>query len=254
MTGPATPSSPTTPPAASARTVAEAVAQVLAPELGHVFGVVGSGNFHLTNALAAAGVPFTAARHEGGAATMADAFARAWFKLTHRDMGPIARYLGPLVPKEELLWQDPLPAVDHQLIDDADAGALKEQVLASGLTVSQLVSLTWAAASSFRGSDKRGGVNGARIRLAPQKDWAVNEPEQLARVLAAYQQVKADFAGDVSIADLIVLGSLHDRTLADRLLGSTSEEVLKRAQCDVLIVRPETNIGELPVPEDAVGT
>ena len=110
----------------------------------------------------------------------ADAFARAWFKLTHRDMGPVARYLGPEVPSEELLWQDPLPKVDHELIDDADAAALKEQILASGLTTSQLVSTTWAAASSFRGSDKRGGVNGARIRLAPQKDWEVNNPVQLA--------------------------------------------------------------------------
>ena len=121
----------------------------------------------------------------------ADAFARAWFKLTHRDMGPLARYLGPEVPSEELLWQDPLPAVDHELIDDADAAALKEQILASGLTISQLVSTTWAAASSFRGSDKRGGVNGARIRLAPQKDWEVNNPVQLAAVLETLEGIQA---------------------------------------------------------------
>ena len=116
---------------------------------------------------------------------LADAFARAWFKLTHRDMGPIARYLGPEVPSEALIWQDPLPAVTHQLIDAADVAALKSQILASGLPVSQLVSTAWAAASSFRGSDKRGGANGARIRLEPQSGWEVNEPEQLATVLRA---------------------------------------------------------------------
>ena len=144
-------------------------------------------------------------------AEFADAFARAWFKLTHRDMGPLARYLGPEVPSEELLWQDPLPAVDHELIDDADAATLKEQVLASGLSTSQLVSLTWAAASSFRGSDKRGGVNGARIRLAPQKDWEVNNPVQLATVLETLEGIQGRFnqaqtgAKKVSLADLIVL-------------------------------------------------
>ena len=113
----------------------------------------------------------------------ADAFARAWFKLTHRDMGPIARYLGPLVPKETLIWQDPIPAVDHPLIDDKDIAALKAKILASGLTVPQLVSTAWASASTFRGSDKRGGANGARIRLSPQKDWEVNQPAQLKTVL-----------------------------------------------------------------------
>ena len=112
--------------------------------------------------------------------SFADAFARAWFKLTHRDMGPRARYLGPEVPKEELLWQDPIPAVNHALVDDQDVASLKEKILASGLTVSQLVSTAWASASTYRGSDKRGGANGARIRLAPQKDWKVNQPEQLA--------------------------------------------------------------------------
>ena len=144
-------------------------------------------------------------------AEFADAFARAWFKLTHRDMGPLARYLGPEVPSEELLWQDPLPAVDHELIDDADAATLKEQVLASGLSTAQLVSTTWAAASSFRGSDKRGGVNGARIRLAPQKDWEVNNPVQLATVLETLEGIQGRFnqaqtgAKKVSLADLIVL-------------------------------------------------
>jgi len=141
----------------------------------------------------------------------ADAFARAWFKLTHRDMGPIARYLGPEVPSEELIWQDPVPAVDHELIDAADAAALKQQILASGLSVAELVSTTWAAASSFRGSDKRGGVNGARIRLAPQKDFEVNNPAQLAKVLEVLERVQAAFNADrldgkhVSLADLIVL-------------------------------------------------
>jgi catalase-peroxidase len=114
---------------------------------------------------------------------LADAFARAWFKLTHRDMGPIVRYLGPLVPKEPLLWQDPIPAVNHPLVGDQDIATLKSRILASGLSISQLVSTAWASASTFRGSDKRGGANGARIRLAPQKDWDVNQPAQLAKVL-----------------------------------------------------------------------
>jgi catalase-peroxidase len=141
----------------------------------------------------------------------AEAFARAWFKLTHRDMGPRARYLGPEVPREELIWQDPIPAVDHDLVDASDVAALKASVLASGLTVSELVATAWASASTFRGSDKRGGANGARIRLAPQKDWAVNQPEQLARVLARLEEVRRDFNkqadGDkrISLADLIVL-------------------------------------------------
>ena len=138
----------------------------------------------------------------------ADAFARAWFKLTHRDMGPRARYLGPEVPAEELIWQDPLPAVDHPLVTDADVAALKAQVLASGLTVAELVSTAWASASTFRGSDKRGGANGARIRLAPQKDWAVNQPQQLARVLQVLEGIRAGFSQGgkaISLADLIVL-------------------------------------------------
>ncbi len=141
----------------------------------------------------------------------ADAFARAWFKLTHRDMGPKVRYLGKEVPAEELIWQDPVPAVDHALIDAADVAALKTKILATGLSVSELVSTAWASASTFRGSDKRGGANGARIRLAPQKDWEVNQPAQLAKVLAALEGVQADFNASasggkkVSLADLIVL-------------------------------------------------
>lgn len=141
----------------------------------------------------------------------ADAFARAWFKLTHRDMGPLARYLGPEVPKEELIWQDPIPAVDHPLVDEKDITALKAKVLASGLSVSELVSTAWASASTFRGSDKRGGANGARIRLAPQKDWPVNQPEQLAKVLGVLGEIQSEFnasAGGgkkISLADLIVL-------------------------------------------------
>jgi catalase-peroxidase len=142
----------------------------------------------------------------------ADAFARAWFKLTHRDMGPIQRYLGPLVPKETLIWQDPIPALDHPLIGENEIEQLKAQILATGLTVSQLVSTAWASASTFRYSDKRGGANGARIRLAPQKDWAVNNPAELAKVLQHLESVQTAFNASatdgkkVSLADLIVLG------------------------------------------------
>jgi catalase-peroxidase len=143
---------------------------------------------------------------------LADAFARAWFKLTHRDMGPRARYLGPEVPKEELIWQDPVPAVDHKLVDDKDIANLKAKILGSGLSISQLVSTAWASASTFRGSDKRGGANGARIRLAPQKDWEVNRPKELAKVLKTLEGIQKEFNGaakggkKVSLADLIVLG------------------------------------------------
>ncbi len=142
---------------------------------------------------------------------LADAFARAWFKLTHRDMGPRARYLGPEVPKEELIWQDPIPAVNHPLADAKDIAALKSKILASGLPVSQLVATAWASASTFRGSDKRGGANGARIRLAPQKDWEANQPRQLAEVLRTLEGIQADFnksasgGKKISLADLIVL-------------------------------------------------
>jgi len=143
---------------------------------------------------------------------LADAFARAWYKLTHRDMGPRSRYLGPLVPAEELLWQDPVPAVDHELIDEQDIAALKGRILASGLSISQLVTTAWASAATFRGSDKRGGANGARIRLAPQKDWEVNQPAELGKVLQTLEAIQKAFNGSqsggkkVSLADLIVLG------------------------------------------------
>jgi catalase-peroxidase len=157
----------------------------------------------------------------------ADAFARAWFKLTHRDMGPRERYLGKLVPQEQLIWQDPIPAVDHPLVDANDVAALKAQVLASGLTVAELVGTAWASASTFRGGDKRGGANGARIRLAPQKDWAVNQPAQLARVLGKLEAIKAGFeAGGrkVSLADLIVLAG-----------GAAIEAAAKKAGHDVTV-------------------
>ncbi|VVN23825.1 Catalase-peroxidase [Pseudomonas fluorescens] len=140
---------------------------------------------------------------------LANAFARAWFKLIHRDMGPLSRYLGPELPNEELLWQDPIPAVDHPLVNDSDVAALKSKLLASGLTVSQLVSTAWAAASTFRGSDKRGGANGGRLRLAPQKFWQANQPEQLANVLAKLESIQSEFNSGgkkISLADLIVLG------------------------------------------------
>ena len=142
----------------------------------------------------------------------ADAFARAWFKLTHRDMGPLSRYLGPLVPREQLIWQDPIPAVDHKLIDEQDATVLKSKVLASGLSTSQLVTTAWASAATFRGSDKRGGANGARIRLAPQKAWEVNQPTELAKVLPTLEAIQQDFNNaqsggkKISLSDLIVLG------------------------------------------------
>jgi catalase-peroxidase len=136
----------------------------------------------------------------------ADAFARAWFKLTHRDMGPIARYLGPEVPSEPLIWQDPVPAVDHELVSDADVADLKQRILGSGLSISELVRTAWASAATFRGTDMRGGANGGRIRLAPQHAWEVNNPPELARVLRTLEQVQADFGAPVSMADLIVLG------------------------------------------------
>src|SRR6266478_5415551 len=167
----------------------------------------------------------------------ADAFARAWFKLTHRDMGPLPRYLGPLVPKETLVWQDPVPAVDYKLIDEQDAVALKAKILKSGLSISQLVTTAWASAASFRGSDKRGGANGARIRLTPQKDWEVNQPAELAKVLPKLEAIQKEFNGaqsngnkggvkskKVSLADLVVLGG-----------NAAVEEAAKRAGHDVKI-------------------
>ncbi len=161
---------------------------------------------------------------------LADAFAKAWFKLTHRDMGPLARYLGPLVPKEPLLWQDPLPAVDHELIGEQEIAALKAKLLASGLSISQLVVTAWASASTFRGTDKRGGANGARIRLAPQKDWEVNQPAELAKVLQTLEAIQKEFntaqsgGKKVSLADLIVLGGC-----------AAVEEAAKKASHDVKV-------------------
>jgi catalase-peroxidase len=143
---------------------------------------------------------------------LADAFARAWFKLTHRDMGPRSRYLGPEIPAEDLIWQDPLPAVDYELIDEQDIKDLKSRILATGLSISELISTAWASASSFRGSDRRGGANGARIRLAPQKDWEVNQPAQMKKVLVTFETIQKEFNNaqlggkKVSLADLIVLG------------------------------------------------
>ena len=166
-------------------------------------------------------------RFHANPAEFADAFARAWFKLTHRDMGPRARYLGKLVPKEVLIWQDPVPEVNHALVDAADVAQLKADVLASGLTVSQLVSTAWASASTFRGSDKRGGANGARIRLAPQKDWAVNQPAQLAQVLAKLEAIQQRFNAaqtggkQVSLADLIVLAGNAGVEAAAQAAGHT---------------------------------
>ena len=160
----------------------------------------------------------------------ADAFARAWFKLTHRDMGPRTRYLGPLVPKEELIWQDPVPAVNHPLVDDKDVETLKAKVLASGLSIAQLVTTAWASAASFRGSDKRGGANGGRIRLAPQKDWEANQPAELAKVLSKLESIQKDFNDSqsggkkVSLADLIVLAGC-----------AAIEAAAKKAGCDVKV-------------------
>jgi catalase-peroxidase len=169
---------------------------------------------------------------------LADAFARAWFKLTHRDMGPRARYLGPEVPAEELIWQDPVPAARHQLIDAADIAALKAKILASGLTIPELVSTAWASASTFRGSDKRGGANGARIRLAPQKDWEVNQPAQLAKVLTTLAGIQAQFNAaqtggkSVSLADLIVLGGSAAVEQAAKAAGHHAEVAFTPGRTD----------------------
>ena len=160
----------------------------------------------------------------------ADAFARAWFKLTHRDMGPRNRYLGPDVPSEELIWQDPIPAANHPLVDDRDVSALKKDILASGLDTSKLVSTAWASASTFRGSDKRGGANGARLRLSPQKDWKLNNPQQLGQVLSALEGIQKRFNGSasggkkISLADLIVLAG-----------GAAVEKAAKDAGHDVVV-------------------
>ncbi|MGE4272483.1 MAG: catalase/peroxidase HPI [Desulfitobacterium sp.] len=168
-----------------------------------------------------------AKRYRDNPDEFADAFARAWFKLTHRDMGPRSRYLGPEVPEEELIWQDPVPPVDHELIDEQDIAELKAKLLTSGLSISQLVSTAWASASTFRGSDKRGGANGARIRLAPQKDWEVNQPAQLATVLAVLEKIQAEFNSSqsgstkVSLSDLIILGGAAGIEQAAKNAGHT---------------------------------
>ncbi len=159
----------------------------------------------------------------------ADVFAKAWFKLTHRDMGPVSRYLGKLVPSETLIWQDPIPAVNHKLINRQDIARLKEAILATGVPISHLVSVAWASASTFRGSDMRGGANGAHIRLAPQKDWSVNQPASLAKVIAAFESIQQDFNNaktdgkSVSIADLVVLGGCAAIEVAAKNAGHAIE-------------------------------
>jgi catalase-peroxidase len=183
----------------------------------------------------------------------ADAYARAWFKLTHRDMGPKALYLGPEVPAEELVWQDPVPAVDHKLVDAGDVADLKAQVHASGLTVSELVSTAWASASTFRGSDKRGGANGARIRLAPQKDWAVNQPEQLSKVLAKLEAIQQAFNGaqkggkKVSLADLIVIAGNAGVEAAAQAAGQTIEVPFTAGRTDA--TQEQTDVEAFDVME-----
>ncbi len=183
----------------------------------------------------------------------ADAFARAWFKLTHRDMGPVTRYLGPEVPAEQLLWQDPVPAVDHTLIDAQDTAALKHRILDAGLSISQLVSTAWASASTFRGSDKRGGANGARIRLAPQKDWAVNQPAQLGAVLGVLEGIRRDFNAaqsggkQVSLADVIVLGGCAAVEQAAKNAGHDVEVPFSPGRTDAL--QEQTDVESFAVLE-----
>ena len=186
----------------------------------------------------------------------ADAFARAWYKLTHRDMGPIARYLGPLVPKEVLIWQDPLPAVDYKLVDAQDVTALKANILASGLTISQLVTTAWASASTFRGSDKRGGANGARIRLAPQKNWEVNQPAELAKILPKLEAIQNQFNGSqsggkkVSLADLIVLGGCAAVEAAAKKAGQNVKVPFSPGRTDAS--QAETDVDSFAVLEPTV--
>ena len=184
---------------------------------------------------------------------LSDAFARAWFKLTHRDMGPVSRYLGSEVPDEQLLWQDPVPAVDHELIDAQDIAALKNRILESGLSISQLVSTAWASASTFRGSDKRGGANGARIRLAPQKDWAVNEPARLGAVLRVLEEIQGGFnraqsgGKKVSLADVIVLGGCAAVELAAKNAGHDVEVPFSPGRTDA--VQEQTDVDSFAVLE-----
>jgi catalase-peroxidase len=185
----------------------------------------------------------------------ADAFARAWFKLTHRDMGPIARYLGPDVPAEALIWQDPITAVTHEVINDSDVATLKAQILASGLTISQLVTTAWASASTFRNSDKRGGANGARIRLAPQKYWAVNNPTQLASVLNTLEGIQMAFnhvqtgSKKVSLADLIVLGGCAAIELAAKNAGHAVQVPFTPGRADA--TQEQTDVTSFAVLEPA---
>jgi catalase-peroxidase len=189
-------------------------------------------------------------------AEFADAFARAWFKLPHRDMGPRARYIGPEAPKEELLWQDPIPAVDHVLVDGQDVASLKKKILASGLTVSQLVSTAWASASTYRGSDKRGGANGARIRLTPQKDWKVNQPEQLQKVLKTLEKIQSEFNASqpggkkISLADLIVLAGCAGVEQAARNAGISVTVPFSPGRTDAS--QQQTDINSFAVLEPAV--
>ena len=183
-------------------------------------------------------------------ADFADAFARAWFKLTHRDMGPRVRYLGPEVPSEELIWQDPLPAVSHPLIGDADVAALKAKLLASGLTTSQLATTAWASISTYRGSDMRGGANGARIRLAPQKDWTVNQPSELAKVLSVLESVQKDFSASgkkVSLADVIVLGGVAAVEDAAKKAGVSVQVPFSPGRTDAS--QAQTDVGSFAVLE-----
>ena len=184
----------------------------------------------------------------------ADAFARAWFKLTHRDMGPKVRYLGKLVPKEDLIWQDPIPAVDHKLVDDKDIAALKAMVLDSGLSTAQLVKAAWASASTFRGSDLRGGANGARIRLEPQKDWPANDPDELSKVLAALEAIRKDFndaqpgGKQVSLADLIVLGGCAAVEAAAKKGGHSVTVPFSPGRADASLEQTDVNSFEVLEP------
>ena len=192
-------------------------------------------------------------RYHKNPQAFADAFARAWYKLTHRDMGPRVRCLGPDVPAEELLWQDPIPAVDHKLVDAQDIRALKERILATGLTIAQLVTTAWASAATFRGSDKRGGANGARIRLAPQKDWAVNQPAELTRVLVKLEAVQKAFNAaqgggkKVSLADLIVLGGAAGIEQAARKAGHEVEVPFTPGRMDA--TQAQTDVASFSVLE-----
>jgi catalase-peroxidase len=185
----------------------------------------------------------------------ADAFARAWFKLTHRDMGPKSRYLGPEVPKEDLIWQDPLPAVNHKLIGAKEIAALKKEILASGLSIPELVSTAWASASTFRGSDKRGGANGARIRLAPQKDWEANQPAQLAKVLKSLERIRKEFNAaqtdgrKVSLADLIVLGGCAAVEAAAKAAGHAVKVPFTPGRVDASQAQTDVNSFAVLEPE-----